>query len=74
MDGTFDVYKQATFDVYKHNKRHSASIGYQQGFSDAMKESETFNLEIYLYMLFFIIIFVASHMIPIRRRIDDHFI
>ena len=70
MDDSF----KATFDEYKPNNRHSASLGYQQGFSDAMKESETFNLEIYVYMLFFIIIFAASHMIPVHGRINDRFV
>ena len=62
------------FNEYEVTDRHSASIAYQHGFDDAMRESGAFTYEIYFYMLFFIVVFAASHMIPSRGRINDHFV
>ena len=70
MDDSFE----AIFDEYEPNNRYSASLAYQKGFSDATKESETYYLEIYVYMLCFIMLFAASHMIRVRGQINDRFV
>jgi hypothetical protein len=50
------------------------SYSYQQGFSDAMNECPAQNIEIYIYMLFFIVAFAGSHIIRSQRGINYHFI
>ena len=61
-------------DEYEIGNRNSASFAYQQGFSDAMNESGTQNVEIYIYMLFIVVAFAGSHIIRSRRRINERFI
>ena len=49
-------------------------VAYQQGFDDASKDAGAFTFEVYTYMIFFIVVFAASHIIPSRGRLNDHFI
>jgi hypothetical protein len=61
-------------DQYEIKNRNMESYAYQQGFSDAMNECPAQNVEIYIYMLFFIVAFAGSHIIRSQRGINYHFI